>query len=62
MNGHQEVGRRQRDDKQQQPPHEQQLLNNALLPRSESPIGSLYTEGPLRLGTPLEEVPWWSAI
>ena len=50
MNGHQEVGRRQRDDKQQQPPHEQQLLNNALLPRSESPIGSLYTEGPHVLG------------
>ena len=49
MNGHQEVGRRQRDDKQQQPPHEQQLLNNALLPRSESPIGSLYTERPRSL-------------
>ena len=55
INGHQEVGRRQRGDKQQQPPHEQQTAQqllmqfNALLPRSESPARSLYTERPRSL-------------
>ena len=65
MNGHQEVGRHQRDDKQQQQqqqqPHEQQtaqklLMNGAgpfmkfsALPRSVSPTRSLHKEKPRSL-------------